>query len=1523
MRSPLWREFESGEGAPVRALRAGVIAGGGAFLCAAAVLPMRWPQQGLLAVATLALAVCAHRSSRSRLMTLALVLLSGVSTVRYAIWRAVSVVGFLRDPGSHWSTLDAVFLVALFAAESYAFAVLLLGYLQTAWPLERAPAALPDDTDEWPAVDVLIPTLNEPLELVRYTVLAAMNMDWPGDRFKVWILDDGDREEFRAFAAEAGTGYLARGDNRGAKAGNINHALAHTSAPFVAVFDCDQVPTRSFLQMTMGWLLRDAKLALVQTPHRFYSPDPFERNLAGFGASPSEEQLFHGVIQDGNDLWNAASFCGSCAVLRRSALDEVGGLATETVTEDVHTSLRLEKRGWNTAYINLPQAAGLATERLSAHVAQRVRWARGMMQMLRLENPLFCEGLGWQQRLCYLNEAAYFLCALPRLIFLLAPAAYLIFGRTALPGMWAAIVVYALPHLLLASLTRARIYGSQRQAFWNEIYETVMAPHILLPTLAALVNPGRARFHVTEKGSVVEREFYDLRVAWPYLLLLGWNGAALICGALRLHAFAGMGAVSALAMRFHAGSNAGAVWINAVWAGFNVTVLSIAAGAARESVQQRRSVRVAVEVPADVILAGGTMVQGVTCDLSRGGMRARTGDAGQAKVGDRVQFILPLLDGAVTLQAKVVSAAGEEIRAEFGTLGLKETEALTTLLYSRADAWLGWGEAERPDIPLGGLGRVLRLSLRSVWRVLRGSRVRKDGAGSSVAAGIVPALLAGVLLGGASCAARGAQAVKPARSGAAANAAAQNTTMEADLGALPRPFLETGAGAAKPVAIVFAAPPSAKVMQAEGIVASWLGVVSSHPVRFAVSIGTIPSGNAIVLAEGDSPMLAVLGVKAVSSPLVALRNNPSDPMSSVLLLRGIDADELLTTAAALALHGDTWHGTEEAIANLARPTPREPDDAPRWLSTDHVATFALARISGASAELQGDGSSPLPAVLRLPPDLYYRDASYRDRTNLALHLDYRYNAVPLGEGSTLQVYVNGAYVSSTPMPHTDKASEVLETVVPVPIADLRPDDNEFTFRFAFHAAQSVSSGGAANLMGAVLKDSFLDITGISHWTQMPDLELFARAGYPFTRRADLADTDVVLPDAPTTHELEVFLAMMARFGEETGLPAVNVTVTDASAVGPAEGQDLLILGTPQGQPALAKLDAWLPVGVRTGGLRVRGAEGIFGGFGRSLIERLQRWRGTETDEQRLGEIETAGELPDATIEEIEWPRGSGHTAVVIALRDDAAAAGFANALESGRRRDPAQSVSVLNGASVSSYRLGSDDYWMGSVSPWMRAEFLLEESPWLIAIMAAIVCFLFSRYCCRRSCAVARGRGCRWPRDARLPGREFRTGYSSGDPCHLAAVTDDGKRCSLFGRRLRVRFTRRRHTLDDEASRNPVLGHCGLSCSRVRSGMGCACGTGNPGIEYGCRVSGVERRSCGPGRGGLSGGAGGASGRWGCAGGHGPGAHAAGQLPGRSELSGESEAGEPERREHCRGAGCGALLVSDERGQRRADREGQ
>jgi len=318
------------------------------------------------------------RRHTGRFQVLLLIALSLTISLRYMFWRVSSTLAF-----ENWG--DVIFGYALLAAEIYSLVVLCLGYLQTAWPLQRKPQLMTGPPSEWPTVDIFIPTYNESLDIVSLTILASQAIDWPKDKLRVHVLDDGRREEFRQFCDSAGVNYLTRDNNRHAKAGNLNEALKLTDGEFVAIFDADHVPTRSFLQICLGWFRKDVNLAMLQTPHFFFSPDPFEKNLNTFRSVPNEGELFYGLVQDGNDLWNATFFCGSCAVMRRSALMEIGGIAVETLTEDAHTALKMSRAGYNTAYLAIPQAAGLATESLARHIRQRVRWARGMAQIFRID----------------------------------------------------------------------------------------------------------------------------------------------------------------------------------------------------------------------------------------------------------------------------------------------------------------------------------------------------------------------------------------------------------------------------------------------------------------------------------------------------------------------------------------------------------------------------------------------------------------------------------------------------------------------------------------------------------------------------------------------------------------------------------------------------------------------------------------------------------------------------------------------------------------------------------------------------------------------------------------------------------------------------------------------------------------------------------------------------------------------------------------------------------------------------------
>ncbi|HEY1804681.1 MAG TPA: UDP-forming cellulose synthase catalytic subunit [Terracidiphilus sp.] len=740
--STIWQDIGAGENALTRILRLLFLVVAAIIFIFLAIVPLTWPQQAVLGLLSLLMALALARGSDSYLVTLTLMMLSMFCTFRYGYWRIDQVIRFFRDPANHWGALDAFFILCLLLAEAYAFVILFLGYFQTIWPLRRAPVSLPENPEDWPDVDVLIPTFNEPLDVVRFTALGALNMDWPADKLHVYILDDGRRKEFEDFAFEAGIGYRTRPDNKFAKAGNINTALETVSSPLVAVFDSDHVPTRSFLQMTIGWFMRDPKLAVMQTPHHFYSPDPFERNLRQFHVIPNEGELFYGVVQDGNDFWNASFFCGSCAVLRRSALDEIGGIAKETVTEDAHTSLRMQMAGWNTAYINIPQAAGLATERLSAHVGQRIRWARGMIQVLRTDNPLFARGLKFPQRLCYFNAVGHFLYAVPRLVFLTAPLIYLLLNHTNIPGYWAAILAYALPHLTLSNVTNSRIQGDHRHSFWNEIYETVLSPYILLPTMMALISPRLGKFNVTAKGGVVRRTFFDSRIAQPFLVMLIFNIAGLIVAIPRFFIWDT--------------TRRGTVLMNVLWCVFNIIILGVCTAVARELMQRRTTVRLNIAAPLSLQLPGGKSVAAETVDMSNGGAGILLAEPVQLAPDANVNLVFSEPPGCIPIHARAVSLDDTVLRVAFDDLSIAEQEVLTLQLYSRADAWLGWGEGRESDNVLHSLGRIFAISMRGLKATALSlvgrddSASRRKSASLSIAQSGMILLLVSLLVAGSS-----------------------------------------------------------------------------------------------------------------------------------------------------------------------------------------------------------------------------------------------------------------------------------------------------------------------------------------------------------------------------------------------------------------------------------------------------------------------------------------------------------------------------------------------------------------------------------------------------------------------------------------------------------------------------------------------------------------------------------------------------------------------------------------------------
>ena len=1416
-----------------------------AFECVT--IDFRWPEQAVLGILTIILAFAIHRVSGSELVTLALMFASMLATARYAYWRCFTVGDALATSGLKLGVINIIFMLILLSAEFYAFVILFLGYIQTIRPLRRPPYPMPKGLEDWPHVDLLIPTYNEPLSVVRSTAFAALNIDYPSEKLHVYVLDDGRREEFRRFCEEAEIGYVTRTDNKHAKAGNINHALTVLDSPYVAIFDCDHVPTRSFLQVTLGWFLKDAKLGMLQTPHFFYSPDPFERNLHQFMVIPNEGELFYGVLQDGNDLWNATFFCGSCAVLRRTALNEIGGIATETVTEDAHTSLRMQIRGWNTAYINIPQAAGLATESLSSHVGQRIRWARGMIQVMRADNPLFVRGLKWPQRLCYFNAMIHFLYAVPRLVFLTAPLVYMLLGCINIPGYWPAILAYAMPHLFLSNLTNFRVQGKYRHSFWNEVYETVLAPYILGPTLLALINPKLGKFNVTAKGGIVKKSYFDSRIARPYIALILLNVAGLVVAPIRF-------------FYWNAG-HPGTIAMNVFWILFNLIIVGTANAVAFESRQLRTDVRIDTHMPVEVRLPDGRSVFGESLNMSLGGASIDLEESLNLPSNSRVDVIYPLRRKQTRFPASIVAAKGLNIRIKYEDLSLEEEELLTLVLYSRADSWLSRSERREADKPWRSFARLVRLSIKGVGHAL-GTLVPKRKEAelpAAVRAGTALLVLAMALAGAVTPlrAQKPGKLATPAASTDSIPAAGtfqssftlkdigipesivfrgvaasrdipfslpqteivqkailhlgyafspslipqmshlnvylngalvstlpvpqkvenvqdalkadlplpsellvrnnvlrlefighytqqcedpantvlwarveNNSNIEVsgsllpladDLKILPLPFYD-GALSSASASIPFAftsSQPSASAFQAAGTVASWFGVLAkSRPLTFPVSIGsTLPPGNVVVFVEGYSNLPAGIELNG-TGPAIAVRTNPVDPYGKILIVAGDDPDQLITAARAVATGNMMLQGTTIHIQGYRLPQPRKADDAPLWLKTDGLSPFW--DYSG-NPELQSDGSGPLPVYLRLPPDLYYGDLQ-----NIPLHMDYRYNSIPLANASTLRVSANGSLVNELPLPHDNNPKKTLAYDVAVPVSNMRPSANTFLFTFYFQQSKTGTCQDTApiNLQGAILRSSYLDIRGLNHWAAMPNLELFSNAGFPFTRYADLSQTRIVLPPRPTPQELGVYLALLANFGEQTGYPALRVSVGDSSILG--ADADYLILGSPDDQPAFERLSGQLPIEIKEQGFSIHDTGGFFSSVEHAWWQvaemRPNWWWKIGQAKERDGMLESLGQFPDALIQGSESPWKSNRSIVSITLKNDAAAAAFITAFtkfsESGAI---SESVSVLHGSEFSSYRLGDRFYHVGYLPWWSRIRYWLRAFPWMIVVLTFVL----------------------------------------------------------------------------------------------------------------------------------------------------------------------------------------------------------
>jgi len=536
-----------------------------------------------------------------------------VIVLRYLYWRTF-------DTLVYEGFLDFSAALLLYFAEVLAITIYLLGIFSSLNLLKREPVVLDNYPEsEWPTVDILIPTYNEPHTLVENTILAALAMDYPKEKFNVYLLDDGGtvqkcndpdiqkstlakkrQKTLQKFCELCGATYLTREKNEHSKAGNLNAAMDKIDSELLLVLDADHIPSKQFLQKTVGLFLKDEKIFLVQTPHAFYNIDPIEKNLKMGNTVVNESDMFYKHIQLGHDFWESSFFCGSAAVLRRKHLDEVGGIGLETITEDAETAIKLHNKGYKSAYISEPMIRGLQAETFTDLVLQRIRWTQGMIQIFLFHNPLSSKNLKWYQKLSYFSAILFWLFAFSRVVFYIAPLLYLFFGLHIYNANGIEIFAYVIPHIAMAVMMSYFLYAKVRSPFFSELYETVLAFFTLPAIVSVLANPKKPTFNVTPKGQASAANHIS-DFSTPFLVMLILVILGFVASFYRFYAYP---------------DELDSIIITTVWNLFNMLMLIAAIGVISEKQEFRKYIRLPLETNSEIMLDNNMTIEGIITDIS-------------------------------------------------------------------------------------------------------------------------------------------------------------------------------------------------------------------------------------------------------------------------------------------------------------------------------------------------------------------------------------------------------------------------------------------------------------------------------------------------------------------------------------------------------------------------------------------------------------------------------------------------------------------------------------------------------------------------------------------------------------------------------------------------------------------------------------------------------------------------------------------------------------------------------------------
>ncbi len=622
-------------------------------------------------------------------------------TIRYILWRSLSTLN-VADPLNGFFSLGLFFLEMLLLVNATLQLFLMLRVKNRQREADSLTLQVLDGSF-YPSVDILIPTYDEPEFIVRRTIIGCQAINYTDK--KIYLLDDTRRSEMRQLALELGCEYLARPDNLYAKAGNLNHALPQTNGELIVVFDADFVPTKNFLIRTVGFF-QNKEIALVQTPQSFYNIDPIARNLGLENVLAPEEEVFYRQIQPIRDAAGSVVCSGTSFVVRRSALEAVGGFVTDSVSEDYFTGIRISALGYRLVYLDEKLSAGLAAENIAAHALQRLRWGRGTLQAFFIKaNPLTIPGLRPLQRLGHLEGLLHWFTSISRGGFLVVPLAYSFLGVVPLKAAPTELLYFFLPYYVVQLTVFSWLNQRSRSALLSDIYTLVLTLPLITTVIQVMLNPFSKGFNVTPKGTRNDNFYFNWRLAWPLIVLfiftavsLWWNlGISVMRGGM----MPGMAPEIAEQLR---GINLGWIWsiYNLLLIGVSLLILlDVPKPDLHEWFDLRRSVRLEV---------AGQTLWGVTTKISEVGAEVALTQLGLPTLPKRetLPVTVEILEEKMLLQGQItqtgVSDRFPNVQIVFEQVNPSQHRVLVEMLFCRPGQW------KRQDTPG---------ELQSLWLLLK------------------------------------------------------------------------------------------------------------------------------------------------------------------------------------------------------------------------------------------------------------------------------------------------------------------------------------------------------------------------------------------------------------------------------------------------------------------------------------------------------------------------------------------------------------------------------------------------------------------------------------------------------------------------------------------------------------------------------------------------------------------------------------------------------------------------------------